>query len=240
MVEKKPFSSFRGDVKRFFNSNSVTRPTAIPASHGCLTVATKNTNSAIPRILRGSTSRNHSIAVPKSQSSEVYESLEKTVGIGATGPVRLWRARSIGKSVAVKEFRDRLPGELKSQYDQRINIEFAIGASFNHGNLIQVVELIRSQDRYFQVMEYVPYDLFATVASKGMSSGEINCIFRQIVAGVQHIHDTGFAHRDMKLDNILLSQHGIVKIIDFGTAVPSKHPIKRQMTIGDGKLTLRP
>jgi len=87
-----------------------------------------------------------------------------------------------------------------------------------------------------QIMEYAPYDLFSVVMSGKMSRPEIYCVFRQIVDGVNYLHGMGLAHRDLKLDNCVMTTDNIVKLIDFGTATvfhyPGKHQIPASGVVG--------
>jgi serine/threonine protein kinase len=55
---------------------------------------------------------------------------------------------------------------------------------------------------------------------------EIGCCFKQIVAGVRYLHKMGLAHRDLKLDNCVVNEFGIVKLIDFGCAVVFRYPLE--------------
>ena len=85
-------------------------------------------------------------------------------------------------------------------------------------------------------MEYAPYDLFSVVMSGKMSRPEIYCVFRQIVDGVNYLHEMGLAHRDLKLDNCVMTVNNTVKLIDFGTATvfhyPGKHQIPASGVVG--------
>lgn len=85
-------------------------------------------------------------------------------------------------------------------------------------------------------MEYAPYDLFSVVMSGKMTRPEIYCVFRQIVDGVDYLHGMGLAHRDLKLDNCVMTSNNIVKLIDFGTATvfqyPGKHEVKATGVVG--------
>lgn len=85
-------------------------------------------------------------------------------------------------------------------------------------------------------MEYAPYDLFSVVMSGKMSRPEMYCVFRQIVDGVDYLHKMGLAHRDLKLDNCVMTPDNIVKLIDFGTATvfyyPGKHNISASGIVG--------
>lgn len=77
-----------------------------------------------------------------------------------------------------------------------------------------------------QVMEYAPFDLFSVVMSGKMCRPEIYCVFRQICDGVEYLHEMGLAHRDLKLDNCVMTSNNIVKLIDFGTATVFHYPGK--------------
>jgi len=89
---------------------------------------------------------------------------------------------------------------------------------------------------FLQIMEYAPYDLFSVVMSGKMSRPEMYCVFRQIIDGVDYLHKMGLAHRDLKLDNCVMTPDNIVKLIDFGTATvfyyPGKHNIPASGIVG--------
>lgn len=75
-------------------------------------------------------------------------------------------------------------------------------------------------------MEFAPFDLFSVVMSGQMCRPEIYCVFRQICDGVEYLHEMGLAHRDLKLDNCVMSSEHVVKLIDFGTATVFHYPGK--------------
>jgi serine/threonine protein kinase len=75
-------------------------------------------------------------------------------------------------------------------------------------------------------MEYAPFDLFSVVMSGKMCRPEIYCVFRQICDGVEYLHEMGLAHRDLKLDNCVMTPDHVVKLIDFGTATVFHYPGK--------------
>src|SRR5882762_9613590 len=78
----------------------------------------------------------------------------------------------------------------------------------------------------WQVMEYAPYDLFSVVMTGKMCRPEIYCVFRQICDGVEYLHSIGLAHRDLKLDNCVMTTSNVIKLIDFGTATVFHYPGK--------------
>jgi serine/threonine protein kinase len=75
-------------------------------------------------------------------------------------------------------------------------------------------------------MEYAPFDLFSVVMSGKMCRPEIYCVFRQICDGVEYLHSIGLAHRDLKLDNCVMTKSNVIKLIDFGTATVFHYPGK--------------
>jgi len=75
-------------------------------------------------------------------------------------------------------------------------------------------------------MEFAPFDLFSVVMSGKMCRPEIYCVFRQICDGVEYLHEMGLAHRDLKLDNCVMTSENVVKLIDFGTATVFHYPGK--------------
>ncbi|GME87416.1 unnamed protein product [Ambrosiozyma monospora] len=83
-------------------------------------------------------------------------------------------------------------------------------------------------------MEYAPIDFFAVVMSGKMTRSEINCCIKQITLGVAYLHSVGLAHRDLKLDNCVVTKEGIVKLIDFGSAVVFKYPFEEEVVYAHG------
>ena len=69
-------------------------------------------------------------------------------------------------------------------------------------------------------MEYIGktslYQYLKSKAKKRISEQETKKIFRRIINGVQYLHSKRIAHRDIKLDNIMVNENYDVKIIDFG------------------------
>ncbi|KAJ9644999.1 Nitrogen permease reactivator protein [Knufia peltigerae] len=163
-----------------------------------------------------------------------YGKFGKVLGSGAGGSVRLLKRSSDGVTFAVKQFRDRHSWETEKDYSKKVTAEFCIGSTLHHGNIIETMDIIQENHRWYEVMEYAPYDLFAIVMTGKMSREEIACAFLQIVNGVSYLHSMGLAHRDLKLDNVVVSEHGIMKLIDFGSATVFRYPFENEIVLASG------
>ncbi|KAG2217829.1 hypothetical protein INT45_006794 [Circinella minor] len=159
-------------------------------------------------------------------------------GKGAGGSVRLiQRSEANSKPVAVKQFRRRLPHESDKDYIKKVTAEFCIGSTLHHPNIIKTLDIIQDGPNFYEIMEYCPNDLFTIVKSGMMSREEIACCWRQLLNGVEYLHNTmGIAHRDLKLDNIVLDHQGMLKIIDFGCSSVFKYPFENNIVMSKGIL----
>jgi serine/threonine protein kinase len=165
-----------------------------------------------------------------------YGKLGKVLGSGAGGSVRLMKRSEDGVVFAVKEFRPRHSYETEREYVKKLTGEYCMGSSLHHGNIIETLDIVQEKGKWYEVMEYGPYDLFAIVMTGKMSREEITCCFLQMLSGVTYLHSMGLAHRDLKLDNVVVSEHGILKIIDFGSAHVFKYPFESGIVMASGKL----
>ena len=163
-----------------------------------------------------------------------YGKFGKVLGSGAGGSVRLLKRSTDGTTFAVKEFRSRHSYETEKEYAKKVTAEFCVGSTLHHGNIIETLDIVQENGKWYEVMEYAPYDLFAIVMTGKMSREEITCSFLQILSGVAYLHSMGLAHRDLKLDNVVVNKHGIMKIIDFGSASVFKYPFENGITLASG------
>jgi protein-serine/threonine kinase len=152
---------------------------------------------------------------------EKYGKCHEIVGRGAFGIVRISHKRSEGMGeqlFAVKEFRRR-PEENEKKYSKRLTAEFCISSSLRHPNVIHTLDLLKdSKGDYCEVMEFCAGgDLYTLVLAAGkLEVAEADCYFKQLMRGVEYMHEMGVAHRDLKPENLLLTTHGALKITDFG------------------------
>ena len=164
-----------------------------------------------------------------------YGKLGRVLGTGAGGSVRLLQRDTDGVVFAVKQFRDRHNWESMKEYSKKVTAEFCVGSTLDHGNIIKTLDIVQDEGHWFEVMEYAPFDLFAIVMTGRMTKPEIACCFRQIVNGVAYLHGMGLAHRDLKLDNVVVNEQGIMKLIDFGSAVVFRYPFENGIVPASGK-----
>ena len=189
-----------------------------------------HTQSAIPPSSDSVLSLSNTINIYHDDTilAQKYGRLGKTLGSGAGGSVKVLVRPSDNATFAVKEFRPRKANESVKQYAKKCTAEFCIGSSLHHPNIVETIDIFSdsNQFKYFQVMEFLPIDFFAVVMTGQMSRGEINCCLKQLCEGVRYLHSMGLAHRDLKLDNCCMTEQGILKIIDFGSAVVFKYPFE--------------
>ena len=216
------------DLKRFLRFGHSNKRTRSPASSR----ASNKSGSVTPPAQQSSA--NVPFADDHGLQSK-YGKFGKVLGSGAGGSVRLMKRSSDGVTFAVKQFRDRHNYETEREYAKKVTAEFCIGSTLHHGNIIETLDIVQERGHWYEVMEYAPYDLFATVMTGKMSREEIACSFLQIFAGVTYLHSMGLAHRDLKLDNVVVNEHGIMKIIDFGSAIVYRYPFENDIVLATGK-----
>ena len=151
---------------------------------------------------------------------EKYGKCQEVVGRGAFGIVRISHKKLDNgeKLFAVKEFRRR-PEESEKKYSKRLTAEFCISSSLRHPNVIHTLDLLKdTKGDYCEVMEYCSGgDLYTLVLAAGkLEVVGADCFFKQMMRGVEYMHEMGVAHRDLKPENLLLTSHGALKITDFG------------------------
>lgn len=142
--------------------------------------------------------------------------LGKTLGIGASGKVRIAEHALTGHKVAIKILNRR---KIKSmEMDEKVRREIKILRLFVHPHIIRLYEVLETPTDIFVVMEYVKCgELFDYIVEKGrLREEEARKIFQQIISGVEYCHRNMVVHRDLKPENLLLDAKHDVKIADFG------------------------
>lgn len=232
------FSSNRKkEIKRPMSPGSPVSSTKLHNRHND-TKADIHTQTAIPPTTDSVLSLANTMSIYQDDTilAQKYGKLGKTLGSGAGGSVKILKRPSDGATFAVKEFRPRKPNESVQAYAKKCIAEFTIGSTLHHVNVIETLDIFSDakKQRYFEVMQYCPVDFFAVVMSGKMSRGEVYCCVRQLAEGVKYLHNMGLAHRDLKLDNCVMTDNGILKLIDFGSAVVFRYPFEKDVTMASG------
>jgi protein-serine/threonine kinase len=148
----------------------------------------------------------------------------KTLGKGATASVRLVAKKGHPSDLyAAKEFRGKASKEDSEEYEKKVKSEYTIAKSLHHPNIVETYRLCTHNGRWTHVMEFCSEgDLFNLVSQKYLSKDDHLvdrvCFFKQLVQGLNYLHNNGIAHRDVKLENLLITKDGKLKITDFGVS----------------------
>jgi serine/threonine-protein kinase len=144
--------------------------------------------------------------------------VERTIGGGGMAVVLLAHDGELDRPVAIKLLADHLARD--SSFRKRFLREARLSAALSHPNVVQVFDAGEDGGRPYIVMEHVEGDTLAGVlARRGrMPPDEAVALAAQACAGLQHAHDAGLVHRDVKPQNLLLRQDGTLKLVDFGIA----------------------
>ena len=156
------------------------------------------------------------------------------LGKGGMSSVYLAEHRVMRRQCALKVLPAKRVDD--SSYLERFHREAQAAASLDHPNIVRAYDVDHQEegDRqiHFLVMEYVEgSSLQDLVPEKGLASFLDAAEYaRQAALGLQHAHENGMVHRDIKPGNLLVDLNGVVKILDLGLA--------RFFKIDEGKLAL--
>lgn len=147
-----------------------------------------------------------------------YKIIEK-LGSGGTSIVYRGQDLLLNRMVTVKILREEYASN--ADFVRRFRHEAQAVASLSHSNIVAVYDVGFEENMHYIVMEFVEGEsLKEYIRRKGAIPVPEACnIITQILAGVQHAHEHGIIHRDLKSHNILLSKDGRAKVTDFGIAV---------------------
>lgn len=137
----------------------------------------------------------------------------KLIAKGGMGSVFLAYDKKLKRNVAIKTIRSEFVNSKTSQ--KRFKQEAQILSQINHPNICQIYDYLDYEDGELLVLELVDGE---TLNDFGFDDEKMLDIFFQIVSALQIAHEKDVIHRDLKPDNIMLNQDGIVKILDFGIA----------------------
>ncbi|KAL6839943.1 hypothetical protein ACP4OV_029753 [Aristida adscensionis] len=171
------------------------------------------------------------------RGADAFHKLEK---IGSGTYSNVYKAIDVqsGRVVALKKVRVDSVGEVGSArfMAREIALLRRLG---EHPNVVRLDGLVTSRlataPSLYLVFEYMDHDLTGLAAAATASGGrlslpQVKCFIKQLLSGIEHCHNKGVLHRDIKSSNLLVSNNGILKIADFGLATSYDPDNTRPMT----------
>lgn len=143
----------------------------------------------------------------------------KSIGEGGMANVYLAYDTILDRNVAVKVLRGELASDEK--FVRRFQREALAASSLSNPNIVEVYDVGEDDGDYYIVMEYIEgKHLKALLKKRGkLTVPEVVDIMLQITNGLSVAHDSYIIHRDIKPQNIMILENGLVKITDFGIAM---------------------
>lgn len=143
----------------------------------------------------------------------------KSIGEGGMANVYLAYDTILDRNVAVKVLRGDLASDEK--FVRRFQREALSASSLAHPNIVEVYDVGEDNGSYYMVMEYIEgKHLKELIKKRGkLTLSEVIDIMSQICDGLAVAHDSYIIHRDIKPQNIMILDSGLVKITDFGIAM---------------------
>src|SRR5215208_4343163 len=146
-----------------------------------------------------------------------YE-LEGLLGEGGIGQVYAAHDIVLGRKVAIKMLRPELSRD--PNFVERFYAEAKSLGTLNHSNITTIYAAQFEGEQAFMVMELVHgHTIEALLAQAGrLTVRDSLAVLAQAIPGIRYAHRRGVIHRDLKPANLMLTDDGIVKIMDFGIA----------------------
>jgi len=143
----------------------------------------------------------------------------KSIGEGGMANVYLAYDTILDRNVAVKILRGDLSNDEK--FVRRFQREALSASSLAHPNIVEVYDVGEDNGEYYIVMEYIEGKHLKSLLKKRgkLTLSEAVDIMMQITDGMSVAHDSYIIHRDIKPQNIMILENGLVKITDFGIAM---------------------
>jgi serine/threonine protein kinase len=143
----------------------------------------------------------------------------RPLGSGGMAEVYLAHDEVLDRDVALKVLKDQYAGN--EEFVRLFRREARSAAALNHPNIVSVYDQGRSEDgAYYIAMEYVPGGSLKDWISRegALGPGDVIEVALQIADALSVAHENGVIHRDIKSQNILLTEAGYAKVADFGIA----------------------
>jgi len=150
---------------------------------------------------------------------EDYYEIKGDLGKGKFGAVKLGVHRKTGRKVAIKVIKKK---DMKIKELELQKREIEVLKICQHPNIIRLLDVFENPEYIYIVLEYLAGgDLFTYLDKRDFKITEdrARAIAHQIAVAVYYLHNYGIAHRDLKLENILMvdaSDDSQLKLVDFG------------------------
>ena len=146
--------------------------------------------------------------------------IEKELGSGAMGAVYLARYIKNNHRVAIKIMSSAINSNASSSLVSRFEREAEILKHLNNPNIVRLFGIGKFKGLRYYAMEVIDGEtLEAILLRKGVFSWDETIeLGKQICNALQHAHDNGVVHRDIKLSNLMVTKQGVLKLTDFGIA----------------------
>ncbi|CAD8097844.1 unnamed protein product [Paramecium primaurelia] len=136
--------------------------------------------------------------------------IQNQIGEGLFGHIHKCLTEE-GNTCAIKIYKEECPKKLREK-------EIKILQSISHPNIQKIVK----SDREFKwfITELMNQDLYSVITKYGtLQQSTIKQILLQLSNGLSYLHQLGYVHRDIKLENVMMTKEPNVKLIDFGLSV---------------------
>ena len=143
----------------------------------------------------------------------------KSIGEGGMANVYLAEDTILDRKVAIKVLRGDLADDEK--FIRRFQREAQSVANLSHPNIVEVYDVEEEEGQHYIVMEYIEGKTLKQLLQKrgALTLSEVIDIMLQLTDGLAHAHEAYIIHRDIKPQNIMIQDDGLVKITDFGIAM---------------------
>ena len=157
--------------------------------------------------------------ITKGQKINDRYEVTKLIGEGGMANVYLGYDTILERDVAIKVLRGDLADDEK--FVRRFRREAQNASLLSHPNIVQIYDVGEDDGNFYIVMEYVKGQTLKQLIKKRgkLTVPETVDIISQLTDGLAHAHDSYIIHRDIKPQNIMILEDGMVKITDFGIAM---------------------
>lgn len=145
-----------------------------------------------------------------------YKVLRK-INEGGMATVYLAIQLSVGREVALKIMSPELSADPK--YSNLFYKEANIVGTLSHPNIVSIFDVGKHDGKNYIAMDFLPGASFKERIGNGLSISEVLRLTKEISSALDHMHDRGYVHLDLKPDNILFRKDGAAVLLDFGIAM---------------------